>query len=124
MSSFRTFEDLEVYKKARALKVEISTICKAFPIEEKFRLVDQLIRASRSVTAQLAEGYGRFHYQENIQFCRIARGSLEEVHEHINTAFDEGLIDEKTLSDLIQQKNEVMRLLNGYVNYLQKAKNQ
>ena len=61
----KSFKDLEAWKKGRVLRGDISALTKTFPVEEKFKLVDQLIRASRSVTANLAEGYGRFHYQEN-----------------------------------------------------------
>ena len=64
------FEELEVYKKARELRIKISALVKHFPVEEKYRLVDQLIRSSRSVTANIAEGFERFHFQENIQYCR------------------------------------------------------
>ena len=116
------FEDLEVYKKARALRTKISTLIKTFPKEEKYRLTDQMIRASRSDTHQLAEGFGRYHHQENIQYCRIARGSLDELHDQINTAFDEGYIDSKTRSTFVDEKMEVARMLNGYINYLKKAK--
>ncbi len=65
-----TFEDLEIWQLARNFRKEISTLVKTFPSEEKYRLTDQMIRSSRSVTANIAEGYGRYHFQENIQFCR------------------------------------------------------
>lgn len=71
-----SFEDLEIWQLARKYRQQISAFVKALPADEKYRLSDQLTRASRSVTANIAEGYGRFHYQENIQFCRHARGSL------------------------------------------------
>jgi len=73
---YNDFRDLEVWQKSKELRQKIWELCKQFPKEEKFRLSDQMIRASRSATACIAEGYGRFHYQENIQFCRQARGSL------------------------------------------------
>ena len=52
-------------------------------------MVDQLIRATRSITANIAEGHGRYHFQENIQFCRQARGSLTETLDHLICAQDE-----------------------------------
>lgn len=67
-------EELEAWKKARAFRIEISSMAKSLSESEKYRLKDQLIRASRSIAANIAEGHGRFHYQENIQFCRQARG--------------------------------------------------
>ena len=93
-----------------------------FPAEEKFKLTDQILRASRRVTACIAEGYGRFHYQENIQYCRMSRGSLMETLEHLITAFDEHYISAETLKEFKQEIDSCGRLLNGYINYLRKAK--
>lgn len=120
----QSFEDLDVYKKSREFRKEISELVSRFPKEEKYRLSDQMIRASRSVTAQIAEGFGRYHHQENIQFCRIARGSLSEIHDHLNVAIDENLINTDEHSRLIEHKEVLMRLINGYINYLRKARNQ
>lgn len=120
----QSFEDLDVYKKSREFRKEISELVSRFHKEEKYRLSDQMIRASRSVTAQIAEGFGRYHHQENIQFCRIARGSLSEVHDHLNVAIDENLINVDEHSHLIENKETLMRLINGYINYLRKARNQ
>ncbi len=87
-----TFEDLEIWRLARNFRKGISAMVRTFPVDEKYRLTDQLIRASRSVTANIAEGYGRFHYQENIQFCRQSRGSLFEIVDHLTVALDQGYI--------------------------------
>ena len=89
-----TLEGLDVWQKAKELRKDISKLTKTFHEEEKFRLVNQMIRASRSVTANISEGYGRFHYQENIQFCRQARGSLFELFDHLTVALDEKYIKE------------------------------
>jgi four helix bundle protein len=78
-SIIRTFEDLDVWKVRRDLRTQIAIIVRTFLKEEQYRLRDQLIRASRSVTANLTEGYGRFHYAEHMQFARQARGSLYEI---------------------------------------------
>ncbi len=64
----KSFEELNCWKKAASLRRKISILVKTFPREEKYRLVDQMIRSSRSAPAQIAEGFGRFHFQENIQF--------------------------------------------------------
>jgi len=117
-----TFETLEVWIKGRALRVKFSKLTKSFPAVEKYKLTDQIIRASRSVTANIAEGYGRFHYQENIQYCRISRGSLFELIEHIYVALDEDYIDKNTFTNLKTDINDEIKLLNGYINYLKKRK--
>jgi len=116
------FEELEVWKECRNLRKQISIISKTFPSEEKYRIIDQLIRAGRSVTANIAEGHGRFHFQENIQFCRQARGSLTETLDHMICAFDENYITVDQLSDFRNQYTSCLRLLNGYIAYLKKMK--
>ena len=83
--------DLEIWKKSRVFRKDISALAKSFPDFEKYKLVDQIIRSSRSITANIAEGHGRFHYQENIQFCRTARGSLHETFDHLTVALDENI---------------------------------
>ena len=121
--SYGGFEDLEVYNKCREFRKSISEMIKLqFPKEEKYQLTAQLLNASRSVTANIAEGFGRFHYQENIQFCRIARGSLMETLEHLITAFDEGYITNEQLDRFRWQYQNCLKLLNGYISYLKKAK--
>ncbi len=118
MSNIRSFEDLECWKKARDLRVEISKLIKTFPSFEKFELVSQMRRASRSVTHNISEGYGRFHFKENAQFCRISRGSLYEILDQIITAHDEDYITLEQCSKLKSMTNENIKILNGYINYL------
>ena len=122
MSSLNSFEDLDCWKEAVSLRKRIRIIVKTFPIEEKYKLTDQLIRATRSVTANIAEGFGRFHYQENTQFCRHSRGSLTEIIDHLIVANEEYYINNEELKDLKQHANKCILILNGYINYLQKAK--
>ncbi len=117
-----SISDLEVWKKARVFRNEISKLSTAFPKEEKFKLVDQIVRSSRSVSANIAEGHGRFHFQENIQFCRTARGSLIETYDHLTVALDEGYIDETTFASHNVQYEELIKMLNGYISYLKKRK--
>ncbi|AMQ54759.1 four helix bundle protein [Algoriphagus sanaruensis] len=92
--SIRTFEDFEVWKKGREVRLFVQKVVKNFPPEEKYALAIQIRKSSRSITNNIAEGYGRFFYQENIQFCRISRGSLSESLDHMIVAFDEGYISE------------------------------
>ena len=117
-----TFEDLEVWKQARSLRQQLTRFARGLPGEERFRLGDQIIRAARSVTANLAEGYGRYHYQEGIQFCRQARGSLFELVDHLTVALDEEYIGNDAFSELRQRLFETIRLLNGYIKYLRERK--
>lgn len=114
------FEELEVWKKSRALKLEIRDLVKSFPPEEKYRLSDQLIRSSRSVSSQIAEGHGRSTWPEKIRYCVIARGSLSEVLNHMIDAYDEGFIIEERLNHFKNKITEVEKMLNGYIKYLEK----
>jgi len=118
----KDFTELEVWKEARKFKNEMYQFCNTLPKAEEYKLKDQLIRSSRSVTANIAEGYGRFHYQENIQFCRIARGSLTESKEHLITAFDCNFISIEDYNKFILQYESSLRLINGYINYLKSKK--
>lgn len=117
-----SFEELEVWKKSRELRIKISELVKKFPNEEKYKLNDQLIRASRSVTANIAEGFGRFHFQENIQYCRQSRGSLFEILDHLTCAFDEKYIDKEQLLNFKNDIHNILKILNGYILYLKSAK--
>ncbi|HRH49629.1 MAG TPA: four helix bundle protein [Panacibacter sp.] len=95
--NYKGYKDLECYKKARELRIEIPGLVKKFPALEKFMLTSQLVRASRAVTANIAEGYGRFTYADTKNFFVIARGSVTETMEHLATAFDENYITEDEL---------------------------
>jgi len=85
-------------------------------------LVSQIRRSSRSIGNNISEGFGRYHFQENIQFCRIARGSLNETLDHGIIAFDEGYISEEKLKELREIHDKTLRILNGYIKYLQNCK--
>ena len=106
----RSFEDLECWKCATELRRNISNMVKTFPSTEKYALTDQIIRASRSVTNNIAEGYGRFHFQENIQFCRHSRGSLYEVVDHLIIAKDEKYISEEEYETYKKLLNKSLKL--------------
>ncbi len=88
------------------------------PPDEKYRLVDQMVRASRSATACIAEGYGRYHYQENIQFCRQARGSLYELIDHVGVATECQYLEKQKAEALINEIESAIKMLNGYIRYL------
>ena len=114
----RSFEDLDCWKVAREVREFVRQIVRGLPKEEKYRLGDQLTRASRSITANIAEGYGRFHYLDSSKFFSNARGSTYEVLDHLITAADEGLIDSKALGQARRLLESAIKLNNGYTKYL------
>jgi four helix bundle protein len=93
-----------------------------FPKDEKFLLTAQVLDSVRSITANIAEGFGRYHHQENIQFCRQARGSLAETMEHLITAYDDGFIDKVELQGFNKKYRLCLKELNTYIKYLKTAK--
>jgi len=117
-----SFTELEVWKQSRKIRNFISDLTKTFPTEEKYRLADQIIRSSRSIGNNIAEGHGRYHYQDNIRFCIMARGSLSETLDHLLIALDENIISEESLKDFQTEYDSCLRLLNGYIQYLKKKK--
>ena len=118
----KTFEDLDTWKICREIRQKLSILVKKFPQEERYRLADQILRAARSVTANLAEGYGRFYYQENIQFCRQSRGSLYELLDHLIVALDDELITKEQFVDYRMDILKAVTVVNGYIRYLNGAK--
>jgi four helix bundle protein len=117
-----SFTDLETWKQSRKIRNIISDLVKNFPGDEKFRLTDQIIRSSRSIGNNLAEGHGRFHYQDNIRFCIIARGSLTETLDHLIVALDEKIISEEVLDSFQTDYESCLKLINGYIQYLKSKK--
>lgn len=118
----QTLDTLEVYISAKAFRKEVVQIANTFPKEEKFLLIAQIKDCARSITANIAEGYGRFHYQEAIQFCRIARGSLLETYDHLSSALDENYTTEIVFSDLELKREHLLKMINGYIAYLKRRK--
>lgn len=118
------FEELELWKRVREFKKEVRVISKLFPPDEKFRLTDQIIRSSRSINALISEGHGRFTYPDQIHYCIQARGSLTETINHLIDALDEGYISEEQLSIFKQKGKALERLLNGYLAFLRKKRDE
>jgi four helix bundle protein len=114
---------LEVYQLAQELAIIVyHDLLDKLPIEEKFGLNSQMRRAAASIPANIAEGYGRYYYQETIRFCYLARGSLMELSSHIDLAYTQNYISDKTKIHIDEKMNILLRLINGYVKYLKQSK--
>jgi four helix bundle protein len=122
MAVYKHFYELPVYKIAGILERRFVCWRDHFLKVEKFLLTGQLLDAARSITANIAEGFGRFHHQENIQFCRQARGSLSETMEHLITAYDDTYIDKKTLEVFYRKYKTCLQEINSYIKNLKTAK--
>jgi four helix bundle protein len=116
----QSFTELIVWQEGRKLKKQIADLAKTFPGIEKYKLTDQIIRSSRSVNSNIAEGHGRYTYKDQLHFCIQSRGSLSETHNHLIDAVDEGYISEEELQRQLLQLKKVEQLLNGYISFLRK----
>ncbi|HXC34875.1 MAG TPA: four helix bundle protein [Candidatus Acidoferrales bacterium] len=121
--NYRTFEDLDVYKAAREFRKEMYSVARRLPKFENFGLCNQIRRAAVSLTNNIAEGHGRYHYLEQIKFCLNSRGSLEELLDDLNVCEDESYLPNDQISRLKQEGWRVQKLLNGYMRWL-RAKRQ
>lgn len=115
---FRTFEDLEVYQLSRAFRIEIYKIAQTLPDFEKFGLANQMRRAAVSLTSNIAEGHGRYHFPDQIRFLLNSRGSLEELIDQLNVCLDESYLQSSEADPLKEKAWNVHSILNGYIRYL------
>jgi len=114
-----SFEDLECWQAAYRLKRRIwEEVAPHFPKEERFELKSQIIRAARSSTANIAEGWGRYHYLDSRKFYLNSRGSQAEILDHLLEARDCNYISPQLFDSLKADLNTSLRLLNGYIRYL------
>jgi four helix bundle protein len=115
---YQTFEDLEVYQVAREFRKAVYRVAKRLPEEEKFGLASQIRRAAVSLTNNIAEGHGRFHFLEQIKFMLQARGSLEELLDDLNVCEDEAYLAAQESETLKREGWRVHKLINGYIRFL------
>jgi len=123
-SIFRTFEDLEVYQQARKFRKDIYKLAKILPECEKFGLANQIRRAAVSLTSNIAEGHGRYHFPDQIKFMLNSRGSLEELIDQLNVCLDESYATAEEAAFLKSQAWSVHNILNGYIRYLRSRINE
>jgi len=119
---FQTFENLEVYQVAREFRKTMYAVSRRLPAFEKFELASQIRRAAVSLTNNIAEGHGRYHYPDQIKFLLQARGSLEELVDDLNVCFDEKYLPATEIEVFKQQGWRVLNLINGYGRYLRQKK--
>jgi four helix bundle protein len=113
-----TFEDLEVYRVAREFRKAMYGVVKRLPEVERFGLASQIRRAAVSLTNNIAEGHGRYHYLDRIKFTLHSRGSLEELLDDLNVCTDEQYLPVEEIVSLKEDGWRVRQLIDGYVRYL------
>jgi four helix bundle protein len=113
-----TFEDLEVYRVAREFRKGMYGVVKRLPEVERFGLASQIRRAAVSLTNNIAEGHGRYHYLDQIKFTLHSRGSLEELLDDLNVCEDEQYLPAEQIASLKEDGWRIRQLIDGYVRYL------
>ena len=119
---YQTFEDLEAYKAAREFRIAMYRVSRKLPAFEKFELASQIRRAAVSLTNNISEGHGRFHYLDQTKFMLQARGSLQELIDDLNVCEDEACLPASEVAQTKQSGWHVLKLLNGYLRWLRDCK--
>lgn len=121
-SEIKNFYDLEAWKIAHGLVLEIYKITKDFPKDELYGIVSQLRRAVSSITANIAEGFARYHFKDKVRFYHQARGSAAEVQNFLLLAKDLEYINLETCKELGEKAKQIMQLINGLIRSIEKQK--
>lgn len=117
-----SFKDLDTWKVSHKVTLEIYKLSRNFPKDEKFGITSQIRRASSSVTANIAEGWGRYHYADKIRFYYQARGSNTEVQNFLILAKDLGYCSKKKFNETFSFVIESLKVINGLIRSVEKQK--
>ncbi|MFA7418648.1 MAG: four helix bundle protein [Melioribacteraceae bacterium] len=120
MSKIKSFHDLEIWKLAHLLVLDVYKLTSCFPTKEEYRLTSQLVRAAISIPNNIAEGMGRFSRKEFLQFLSIARGSTEECKYLIILSKDLKYITEESFSSITDRYDMLGKKINALINSLKK----
>jgi four helix bundle protein len=118
MATFRRFEDIEAWQKARSLAKAIYAISRRGGLGKDFALRDQIRRARVSVMSNIAEGFERSSDREFARFLTIAKGSAGEVKSQLYVAYDQGYLDENGFNELVKEVDETARKIGSLISYL------
>lgn len=118
----RGFEDLECYKLALELAAKIHVFSKTLPPDEKYDLYVQIRRSSKSITANIGEAYGRYHYLDSLRFYSVARGELNETLAHLINAQVLQYINQPEFESLYKLVRQAEQALNGFMAYVRRQR--
>jgi four helix bundle protein len=121
LSNYKTFKELDAWKKSRELVKLLYLATASFPKEEEFGLKLQIRRAAISVVSNIAEGYGRQYKKETIQFIFVAKGSLNEIEAQLMAAEDLNFLQAESMHNIYEQIEIARKLVSGFINYLEKS---
>ncbi|SEO46778.1 four helix bundle protein [Mucilaginibacter gossypiicola] len=118
--SHHTLEDLEVYRLADSFSDEIWFLVSGWDYFTKDTVGKQIVRSADSISANIAEGYGRYHYKENRNFCYFSRGSILETKGWLQKSKKRNLITEEQFNDLFEKLQVIHIKLNAYLKFIGK----
>lgn len=118
----RGFEDLECYQLALEVMAKIHAFSKTLPADEKFDLYAQIRRASKGVTGNIAEAYGRYHYLDSLRYYSIARGELNEILARLIDARVLEYISQSDFESLYKLIRQAEQALNGFMSYVRRQR--
>lgn len=121
MATIRSFEEIEVWKRARVFAQKIYSYTSQGTFAKDYSLKDQINAASGSIMDNIAEGYGRGGNKEFITFLAYARGSADECRSQLYRGFDRRHITEEIFTELIMEASEISKMVSGFINYLQNS---
>ena len=116
------YKELDVWKKAVALTTELYKLTSRFPDTERYGLASQIRRATTSIAANIAEGWGRGSTGEYIQFLTVARGSLMELETHLIVAFNLHFLNSDEFRLVMKQVEDIGKMLNRLIGALRTRK--
>ena len=123
-NKYGDYTDLDIWKMGHDLRIKVGILIRYLPNYERYNVISQIRRSSCSISSNIAEGHGRYHYQENIQYCRQARGSLDETRDHLIYIKDCGYINKiSSIEHLIEICKQLKIKLNAYISYLKRKQN-
>jgi four helix bundle protein len=114
-------EDLEIYNLSEIFSNAIWDLVSAWDYFAKDAIGKQLVRSADSISANIAEGFGRYHYKENKNFCYFSRGSIIETKSWLKKSQTRKLINDDVYQSLIQQLEIIHHKLNIYIKYIGKV---
>ena len=122
MATYKTYEDLEVWKLSRELCKDIYSIIENTPLKNNWKLRDQIDGSSGSIMDNIAEGFERAGTKEFIQFLGYSKGSCGETRSQLYRCFDRDYISEEKKNELIEKTESISKQINGFISYLKKTK--
>ena len=116
----KSYKELEAWKKSKDLVIGIYSITKNFPKDELYGITSQIRRAAVSIPSNIAEGHGRNHSKETIQYLHISRGSLFEVETLLILSHELGYLKVEEAEIKLANVTECIKIINGLISYFEK----